>query len=192
MKVLYHVSSIGGLTELKPHASTHGMPYVYATENPVLSLLWGSSKSHRDLDGNYGTINNGTIKTPYFKEAFKNSFKERFKGETCYIYSVSAETFEHKTGFKSELVSEVPVKVISCTRVNDLYARLQEEIKQGNFVLQKYDSKNKEYVEQMNQHILRTLLNDRALYDPTSKSYNFVRKKFPKLVKKAIHMENKK
>ena len=188
MKYLYHVSPVGGLKELVPHASSHGVPYVYATEDPVLSLLWGSSKSHRDLDGSYGTVVKGDRRIPIFSEAFKNSFRERFDGESCYIYTVPADTFSHKTSFKSELVSEVPVKVISCTKVDDLYERFKEEIKKGNFILEEYDESNKELVDRMKRHILITLLLDRALDDPTSKSYNFVRQKFPDLVAKLLEI----
>ena len=158
MEVVYHVSTVGGLKELKPHASTHGVPYVYATEDPVLALLWGSTKSHRNLDGSYGTIGKGDRRIPCFSEAFKDSFKERFEGESCYVYTVPADTFSHKTSFKAELVSEVPVKVISCTKVDDVYARLQEEIKKGNFIVEKYDENNKEYVDQMKRKTVINIL----------------------------------
>lgn len=189
MKYLYHVSPVGGLKELVPHASTHGVPYVYATENPVLSLLWGSTKSHRDLDGIYGMMERKDgVETPCFSEAFKNSFKERFEGESCYIYTVPADTFSHKTGFRAEQVSEVPVKVISCTKVDDLYAKFQEEIKKGNFILEEYDENDEKYVYFMKKHILGRILSSQAFDNPNAKNYNFIREKFPDLVKKVLEI----
>lgn len=82
MRKLYHVSHIANLDILVPHTSTHGKPYVYATECLELALLFGSNKSYGDYDGIYG-IKDGQV---YFYEAYKDAFKRRFYGESCYIY----------------------------------------------------------------------------------------------------------
>ena len=37
---LYHGSSIGGITELKPFLSEHKKPYVYLAGNSVVALLY--------------------------------------------------------------------------------------------------------------------------------------------------------
>lgn len=42
--MLYHASPRSGLKTLLPHASTHGTPYVYALENPVPALLFGTKQ----------------------------------------------------------------------------------------------------------------------------------------------------
>ncbi|MBQ8909246.1 MAG: hypothetical protein IJY90_03065 [Clostridia bacterium] len=114
MDKLYHVSKVPGLNLLEPRVSTHGKPYVYAAKDLCLALLFGSSKSHGDFDGMYGRKDG----VPYFYEAYHGAFKDRFQGEICYIYEVERETFkENQTSFKAELVSEVPVKVLNCTKV---------------------------------------------------------------------------
>lgn len=38
--ILYHGSSVGGITELKPYLSEHKKPYVYLASNPVVALLY--------------------------------------------------------------------------------------------------------------------------------------------------------
>ena len=38
--ILYHGSSVGGITELKPFLSEHKKEYVYLTSNPVVALLY--------------------------------------------------------------------------------------------------------------------------------------------------------
>ena len=53
---LYHISSIPNIEVLQPKKSTHGVPYIYATFNLHLGLLFGSSKSHGDFDGMYGVV----------------------------------------------------------------------------------------------------------------------------------------
>ena len=38
--LLYHGSSVSGLTQLKPFLSEHQKPYVYLSSNPVVALLY--------------------------------------------------------------------------------------------------------------------------------------------------------
>lgn len=38
--ILYHGSSVSGITELKPCLSEHKKPYVYLASNPVVALLY--------------------------------------------------------------------------------------------------------------------------------------------------------
>ena len=49
---LYHVSKVPNIQVLQPQKSTHGIPYVYATSNLELALLFGSSRSYGTGNGN--------------------------------------------------------------------------------------------------------------------------------------------
>ena len=176
---LYHVSKVPNIQVLQPQKSTHGIPYVYATSNLELALLFGSSKSFGDFDGVYGTKNG----KPFFYEAYPNALKRRFENEECYIYEVDSKTFKRgKTSFKSEVVSEEPVKVLSCEKVDDLYSLLLSLINEGKISYEPYNENCAEYVEMINEHIKDRLISFGILQNKDSMTYKFCKEKFPSLV----------
>ena len=176
---LYHVSKVLNIELLEPKKSTHGIPYVYATSNLELALLFGSSKSYGDFDGVYGTKNG----KPYFYEAYPNAFKRRFENEVCYIYEVDSSTFEKgKTSFGAEVVSEKPVRVLSCEKVDDLYSLLLSLINEGKISYEPYNENCAEYIKMINAHIKDRLVNFRILQNKDSMTYKFCKEKFPSLV----------
>ena len=151
-KKLYHISSTPDLKILEPRVSSHGKAYVYATDNLEMALLFGSSKSYGDFDGTYGVCGEDRRK-PYFYEAYPNAFKRRFEGESCYIYEVDPADFkEGLTSFSAEVVSEKPVKVLKCTKVEDLYAYLLNLIKENKINFKEY-SQERQYQEMINNHM---------------------------------------
>ena len=176
---LYHVSKVPNIEVLQPKKSTHGIPYVYATSNLELALLFGSSKSYGDFDGSYGTKNG----KPYFYEAYPNALKRRFENEVCYIYEVDPTTFETgKTSFKAEVVSSEPVKVLNCKKVDDLYSLLLSLIEGGKIDYKSYRKDDLEYVEMINAHIKDRLVNFKILQNKDSMTYKFCKEKFSSLV----------
>ena len=175
---LYHVSKVPNIEVLQPKKSTHGIPYVYATSNLELGLLFGSSKSYGDFDGSYGTKNG----KPYFYEAYPNALKRRFENEVCYIYEVDPTTFETgKTSFKAEVVSLEPVKVLNCKKVDDLYSYLHLLIADGKLEYKPY-SESVEYVEMINEHIKDRLISFNILKNQESQIYKFCKEKFSSLI----------
>lgn len=176
---LYHISNIPDIKILQPRKSTHGVPYVYATSNLELGLLFGSSKSYGDFDGMYGTNDD----KPYFYEAYPNALKRRFENEVCYIYEVDPSTFEKgKTSFRAEVVSEKPVKVLSCLKVDDLYSHLLSLIDEGRVEYKPYKKDDLEYVEMINEHIKDRLMRFGILQNKESKYYKFCKEKFPTIL----------
>ena len=176
---LYHISSVKGLKILQPKLSTHAVPYVYATSNLELGLFFGSSKSMGDFDGIYGT-NNGK---PFFYEAYPNAFKRRFENQTCYIYQVDPTTFLYgKTSFKAEVVSEKPVKVINCTKVENLYNKLMSLVEENKIELKMYDE-NPKYISMINEHIKDRILRYGIMQRKNSTAYRFCQDKFPHILK---------
>lgn len=180
---LYHVSHIEGIKVLEPRVSTHGKSYVYATKNLVVSLLFGSEKAMGDLDGIYG---GGTEKCkPYFYEAFPGSFKRRFEDTTCYIYEGDPTDFEEgKTSYRAEVVSEKPVKVLNCTKVENLYEKLLELSKQGELDLRFYDKDDPKYVEMIEQHLKDRIVRYEILEDKEKYQYKFCTYYYPHIIEK--------
>ena len=149
MNTLYHVSKVANLEVLEPRKSTHGKPYVYATDNYVLALFFGSPKSYGDFDGLYG-VQDGI---PYFYEAYKGAFKRRFENVSCYVYEVEPDTFQKGlTSFKAEVVSTLPVKTISCKKIDDLYEELLKCIKDEKIKFHEF-SEDEEYRKMIFNHI---------------------------------------
>lgn len=179
---LYHVSKTPNLKELKPKVSTHDKPYVYATSNLNFALLFGSNCSFGDFDGMYG-INEET-NIPYFYEAYKGAFKRRFNKQKCYIYEVDSSTFkEGKTSFSGEVVSEVPVKVLSCTKIDDLYSYLIDLAIESKIDIYEYEDTEK-YREIVDKHIMDRLIRFKVLDNKMSPVYLFCKMKFPNAIEK--------
>ena len=169
---LYHVSHIPNLTILEPRVSTHGKNYVYATANLTVALLFGSNKAMGDLDGPYGGGCNG--RKPYFYEGFPGAFKRRFEETSCYIYEVDPTDFEEgKTSYGAEVVSDKPVKVLNCTKVEDLYNTLLNLYKQGEFDLRFYEKDNSQYVNEINKHIKDRIIRYKVLENKEKYQYKF-------------------
>jgi len=149
---LYHVSHVADLQVLEPRVSTHDKAYVYATRELAVALLFGSYKAMGDLDGAYGGGCNG--RKPYFYEGFIGAFKRRFEDTSCYIYEVDSTDFEEgKTSYAAELVSEKPVKVLKCTKIENLYQTLLDLSEQGKLDLRFYQEDNPKYIEVLNNFL---------------------------------------
>ena len=179
---VYHCSPVANLTELTPRVSTHGKSYVYGTKNFALSLLFSSNKSMGDLDGNYGENLEGK---PYFYEAYKGALKRRFENVMGYVYEVDSTYFqEGKTSFKAEVVSEEPVKVLNCTKVDDVYATLLDLIEKGEMEFKEWNAENADFVKRMDDHIYGRIKLFRIYEYPQSNDYKFALDKFPHILKR--------
>ncbi len=183
---LYHVSHVPNLTVLEPRVSTHGKSYVYATKNLTVALLFGSNKSMGDLDGIYG--GGSGDRKPYFYEAYPGFFKRRFENVSCYIYEVEPTDFkEGKTSYSAEVVSEKPVKVLKCTKVENLEMTLLDLSKKGELDLRFYEKDNPVYVEVINKHIKDRIDRYKILEDKEKYKYKFCKDFFPEIV---MQLEN--
>ena len=176
---VFHASPVPNLKVLEPRVSTHGVPYVYGTEMFALTLLFGTSKSFRDLDGVYGIrIDNDNGKViPTFYEAYPGAFARRFKGESCYVYEVEPDTFVRgKTGWSAEVVSEVPVKVIGCTKIDNTYETLMQLEKEGQFIFKEYNN---------DPNVKEELLYNLYHWNKQSDAYKYFQENYPELIKEA-------
>ncbi|MBE7075316.1 MAG: hypothetical protein E7376_04995 [Clostridiales bacterium] len=189
-KKIYHVSTTPNLKELKPHVSTHGKPYVYGTTAVDFAMFFGSNNKHGDFDGIYGIDENGT---PFFEEAYEGALKERFDGQTCYIYELDPTTFEEgKTSFEGEVVSEKPVKVIGCTKVDNVYDYLQEANKEGRVNLTEFKQDDPEYTAKIDAHIEERIERFNIRHGGLSRkpARDFCNKKFGHIMNKPRNQEN--
>lgn len=151
--MIYHVSSVSGLTVLKPHVSTHGKAWVYAIENLVTGLLFGIR--HDDFDFMIYTDENGR---PVLRECYPNAFESVYKGRSCSVYELDEKDFMRgMTSWKPELVCDHEVPVLNEFFVEDIYARLLDEESQGNLVIHRYQE-DAAYKKQISEHIVDRLI----------------------------------
>lgn len=151
--MLYHVSPNRGLKTLYPHVSTHKNAYVYAVENMVTGLLFGTRKD--DFDFIISTDDNG-IPTVY--ECYPDAFKNIYQGKSCSVYVVEDTGFHRGlTSWNEELVCDTEVAVKDEIIIDDLYERLTVEERQGNLKVCRYEF-NDEYRKKISAHIVDRLI----------------------------------
>lgn len=150
--MLYHVSPTAGLTVLEPHVSTHGQPYVYAVENPVIGLLFGAR--HDDFDFFISSDEHA----PAIYECYPDAFRLKFQGKACSLYEIGEEGFlRGMTSWSAELVNPHEVPVLREIPVPDLHARLLEEAAAGNLIIHRYES-TAEYRQMISRHVVDRLI----------------------------------
>ncbi len=161
--MLYHVSGASGLRVLKPRASSHGKPYVYAVDNVVTGLLFGAR--HDDFDF---SIDTDEKKRPALYECYPGAFDTIYTGKACSVYEVDEGGFlAGVTGWSPEYVCDQDVPVRSETRVNDLHGRLLGEAAQGNLTIHRYEHTS-DYKKRISEHIVDRLIRFGALDRRTS------------------------
>ena len=181
------------IDKLDPHVSSHGEALVYAAKDRVTSLLFGSSKSHGDLDGKI-EYKDGK---PVFKEAYPGALKERFDRASCVLFEVDGQTFdpelrEFSNGtklFDGEIVSRESVQVKKSTKVKNIYAEIMAAAERGEIEIQEYQRDNPEYVAEMEEHIKNTILRangGKILDNPDSATFKFCMKKNPHIMKQLL------
>lgn len=156
--MLYHISKTAGLKTLKPQVSTHKKAYVYAVENMVMGLLFGSPNDDFDF---IISEENGI---PVIMECYPDAFRSIFEDKKCSIYEVGEDGFMRgMTSWSPELVSENEVAVIREIPVNDLYSRLLYEAANGNLTIRRYED-TPDYKSLVSEHIVDRLVRFDAVY----------------------------
>lgn len=167
--MLYHVSPVSGLRELRPQVSTHGRAYVYAAETAAMGLLFGAKQD--DLDLLIGL--DGGVPTVY--ECYPGALRAVYQGKRCSVYELCGEGFRRGlTPWEGELCCETAVTVERETVVEDLYRRLLEEERRGALRLHRYAA-DETYKRLISAHIVDRLIRfdllDRAEEDPRIRAH---------------------
>lgn len=158
--VVYHVSGTPGIKVLQPRISSHGKAYVYAVEDLVTGLLFGTRKDDFDFQ-----INTDDTGKTHVYECYPGGLRKIYGGKSCSVYELSAESFQRgRTNWTAELVSEQEAAVRRETTVPDLYQRLTEEEEAGNLFLHRY-SDSPEYKRRIAGHVADRLIRFRVLED---------------------------
>lgn len=150
--MLYHVSPVSGLRELRPQVSTHGRAYVYAAETAAMGLLFGAKQDDLDL---LIDLDDGV---PTVYECYPEALRTVYHGKRCSVYELHEEGFRRDlTSWAGELCCETAVPVERETVVEDLYRRIWEEEERGTLRLHRYAA-DAAYKRLISAHIVDRLI----------------------------------
>lgn len=148
MPTFYHASPVPNLTELIPHISSHGKPYVYLSDRRENVLVYLSNPVERHCRrtgfphegsfykfASYGFSPDGK---PVLEEYYPDAFADTFAGVSGWIYRAESENCAPLAGIPGAFVSETPVKVTGREFVPDAYEAILQARREGLLLLCRY------------------------------------------------------
>lgn len=186
----YHASPIGGITELEPRVSNHGVPLVYFSkkgENVLVYLSNAVEKYCKETGfsydgkwqkwGPYGFNKDGRLR---LEEYYPNALIHTYKGVSGFIYSVEAIT---DPGFAVQIpdaaTSCAAVKVKDVEYVPDAYEAILQAEKEGLITILRY----KEMTEKMREWNEKTIQEEYAGASEHPEYRHFLKGNFPDIIK---------
>lgn len=145
---LYHGSTVRNLEVLKPHKSTHGKNWVYATPFRYVALTnIGRDPYKRDTYIASGTINGRY----YIKELRPGALEKAFARVKGTIYTLNDKDFSHKEELcKFELVASKPQYIIAKEEINDVLAELEKYERDDVIDIIRFEDRFEDIVEVYN------------------------------------------
>ena len=148
--MLYHASPIGGLTELRPHISNHGIPLLYFSqkrENTFVYLSNAVEKYCRETGfayngpwkkwGPYGFTDDGRQR---LEEYYPNALEETYRGVSGYIYTVEKVIRRgHPVPIPDTVTSRGAVEATGCEFIPDAWEAILQAEQEGLLVLRRYE-----------------------------------------------------
>ena len=130
----YHGTTVGGLAELRPFANPDSnlpAPLVYLTTLKQLALHYITPCRMLDIRAD------GTI---VFQEMFSGALAHYYQGASGYIYTCRGDyALDPASKVPFCATSARPVPVSDCEFVEDVYARVMEYGRRGEFIYERYE-----------------------------------------------------
>ncbi|BCN30806.1 hypothetical protein [Anaeromicropila herbilytica] len=174
----YHGSSEKGLEILLPHVSEHEEPYIYFSTNSVVASFYMVHVVERPFNWfPYGFSQAGI---PIYTEYYPDALADVYSGKTGYLYECSMiDVLHNPTNINCAITYPKPVPIEKCTVFTDIYKILLEYEKQGELIIQRYDTLDTKMIS----FIYRTIqseIKDNSLKDSPDLSYSvFLKSRFP-------------
>ena len=161
--MLYHGSYLGGLNVIAANSRSHttGRPVAYFTESRAYALV-----CCRPPEENFVTAGIGKDGRLHYFERFPDQLNVMYAGKTGYLYTVERGGSMAPASKPQAYESETDVPVLSCERVENVYAALLEELQKGTMILHRYEDIDP---EEQKQNAID--IRDSLLIDPISKRY---------------------
>ena len=176
--MLYHASPIGGLTELRPHISNHGIPLLYFSqkrENTFVYLSNAVEKYCRETGfayngpwkkwGPYGFTDDGRQR---LEEYYPNALEETYRGVSGYIYTVEKVIRRgHPVPIPDTVTSRGAVEATGCEFIPDAWEAILQAEQEGLLVLRRRTVRE-EYRQAEDHPEYQHFLRDKFGIDPES------------------------
>ena len=177
--ILYHGSSIGGITELKPFLSEHKKPYVYLASNPVVALLYTVKPVPKPFSFYpYGFSGEKVV----YREYYENCFEDIYKGKKGFLYACEkVENTENVTAINCAYTCEIPIKVTDCIKIDDVFKKFMEYKEKGLFEIKPYDSISEKELNFVYDDMRKTIYEHCLKNSPDNPMSKFIIKHFPKV-----------
>ena len=176
--ILYHGSSVGGFTELKPFLSEHKKPYIYLTSNPVVALLYTVKPVPKPFSFYpYGFSGEKVV----YSEYYKNCFEEIYKGKKGYLYECeNVKNIENPTAINCAYTCEEQVKVSKCIEIEDVYNKFMEYKEMGLFEIKFFEQISEKELNFVYDDMKRTIEQYDLKNNPDSPMSEFIKMHFAK------------
>ena len=152
---LYHGSSIGELTELKPFLSEHEKPYIYLSDNPVVALLYTVKPVPKPFSFYPYGFDGRTV---VYSEYYENCLEDIYKGQKGYLYEcTNVKDTENPTSIKCAFVCQTPIRISNCIEINDVFEKLMEYKKKGMFEIKPFRSISEKELDFVHDDMRKTI-----------------------------------
>lgn len=177
--ILYHGSSVGGITELKPFLSEHKKPYVYLASNPVVALLYTVKPVPKPFSFYPYGFNGEKV---VYSEYYENCFEDIYKGQRGFLYACeNVENAENPTAINCAYTCQTPIKISDCVKIDDVFEKLIENKENGLFEIKPFHSVSDKELDYVYDD-LRQTINAYHLRDyPDNPMSKFIMAHFPKV-----------
>jgi hypothetical protein len=138
---VYHCSSRRIWGPLKPFSGSHGVPYLYAARDRLMSYLFAVNEGRSLGDFSYCPGRNEQTGKVFICERYSGAFEESYKGCHAFLYSLPEESFKQETPWPEEVVSTQPVTPHVVTPLGEMSEILLEERDRGNIEVYLYPDK---------------------------------------------------
>lgn len=147
--MLYHASSVQGISTLVPHVSNHGTPLVYLSskrENTLVYLSNAVERHCRDTGfawngpwhkwASYGFAKEGLL---LLEEYYPNALEETYKGVSGYVYQVAESAcIVPMEDIPHAYISREPLSVTDVEFIPDACEALLKAEAEGMIVIRRF------------------------------------------------------
>lgn len=177
--ILYHGSSVGGLTQLEPSLSEHQKPYVYLASNPVVALLYTVKPVPKPFSFYpYGFRGEKVI----YSEYYPNCFEDIYKGKKGFLYVCDGvENAENPTAINCAYTSKAPVRISSCLEIEDVFERFMQYKNDGLFEIKPFEAISKNELDFVYGDLKNTVLQYSLKSQPDNPMSRFIINHFPEV-----------
>lgn len=177
--ILYHGSSIGGITELKPFLSEQKEPYVYLASNPVIALLYTVKPVPKPFSFYPYGFNHEKV---VYNEYYENCFEDIYKGQKGFLYICeNVENAEDLPTICGAYICRTPTKISGCIEIKDVFEKLMECKENGQFEIKPFHSISCKELDYVYDDLRKTIHEHSLRNNSDHPMSKFIMSHFPKI-----------